>query len=179
MKSSPLGVVVVVLVIGGAMAFALFALGFLDDSAERAAEQGVAAQEFEAMRREADSEERFGEVGPVEVEPDFAHLTLEVLPAREGAPTPRLTLLWSDSAPAPVRFDTQTDEIVLETAAGQAHALDLRGFFELEEMKLNPGERSMFVSLAPSRVAELGAVRAVFRRHVALGKPIEVAVDLD
>lgn len=179
MKSTPVAVVVVVVVIAAAMGGAMWAIGFAGQAATSSAEEGVRSQELEAMRRTADSEERFGDVGPTDAEPDLVHLSLEVLPAREGAPTPRLTLLWSADSPVPVRFDTQTDEIVLETAAGQAHALDLRGFFELEEMKLNPGERSMFVSLAPSRVEELGAVRAVFRRHVALGEPIEVAVELD
>ncbi len=179
MKDSPIAIVLVVVVMAVAMGVALFALRFAGDTAQGVAEQGVHAQESEALRRTADSEERFDEAGEADIDADLAHLSLEVLAAREGAPTPRLTLIWSDESPVPIVFDTQTDEIVLETGAGQTHPLDLTGFFELAEMKLNPGERSMFVSLSPTRVRELGAVRAVFRRHKAFEEPFEVGVELD
>ena len=179
MKESPIGIVVVVVIIAGVLWIALMGFRLLSTAATEVAQEGVRTQENEALRRTAESEEIFDEAGPVDAEADLAHLSLEVLAPREGAPTPRLTLLWAEDSRVAIRFDTQTDEVVLETAAGQTHALDLAGFFELEEMRLNPGERSLFVSLSPSRVAELGAVRAVFRRHSAQEEAFEVGVALD
>lgn len=181
MKDSTIfGVLVVVLLVAAA-GVGVLVISQAGSTAKQAVRQEAEDTQRRASEALREAEESY-EASLAELEAQEkgrADLSLLSIRVAENINEVRAALYYSYEAEAPIWFDPERDSLEVRYAGGETQPVPLENLFELDEMKLNPGEKSIPVSIRlPGDDREIIGVRFTREREDEEDFELFHAVDL-